>query len=118
DPEFRRTVLHEFGHVLGLIHEHQQANANIDWNKEAIYKHFARKPYYWTRQQVDFNFFKKYTSNYRPFDPHSIMMFFTIPKTFINGDSIQPVEKLSTELSQSDKELIRRIYPHETGYAR
>jgi hypothetical protein len=118
DEQFRRTVLHEFGHVLGLIHEHQQANANIDWNKEAVYKHFARAPYYWSRAQVDFNFFKKYSSNYRPFDPNSIMMFFTIPKAFINGDSIQPVEKLSTELSESDKELIRKLYPREEGYAR
>ncbi|HRN55963.1 MAG TPA: M12 family metallopeptidase [Agriterribacter sp.] len=28
------TILHEFGHALGFIHEHQSPTANIPWDKE------------------------------------------------------------------------------------
>ena len=40
DMEFSRTVLHEFGHALGLIHEHQSPAAGIQWDKEKVYKFF------------------------------------------------------------------------------
>lgn len=29
DTEFSRTTIHEFGHALGMIHEHQHPLANI-----------------------------------------------------------------------------------------
>lgn len=34
--KFQRTVLHEFGHALGMDHEHQHPDANIPWNLDAI----------------------------------------------------------------------------------
>ena len=36
DDEVRRVVLHEFGHALGLIHEHQNPAGGIKWNKRAV----------------------------------------------------------------------------------
>ena len=30
----QRTILHEFGHALGMRHEHQNPPAEIPWNKE------------------------------------------------------------------------------------
>ncbi|WLH69699.1 M12 family metallopeptidase [Pseudomonas sp. FP2309] len=38
---FRATVLHEFGHALGLLHEHQNPEHTINWKKEAVYKAYA-----------------------------------------------------------------------------
>ena len=38
---FRATVLHEFGHALGLLHEHQNPEHTINWNKAAVYKAYA-----------------------------------------------------------------------------
>src|SRR5688572_23657943 len=32
DAEFSRVVIHEFGHALGFVHEHQASNANILWD--------------------------------------------------------------------------------------
>jgi len=37
NDEVFRVVLHEFGHALGLIHEHQNPVATIPWNKPAVY---------------------------------------------------------------------------------
>ena len=37
EQEFSRTVLHEFGHALGLQHEHQRRNANINWSRYLAY---------------------------------------------------------------------------------
>lgn len=33
------AVLHEFGYVLGMIHEHQSPlDKPIDWNQKALFK--------------------------------------------------------------------------------
>ena len=34
--EYSRVVLHEFGHALGLIHEHQNPAAGIRWNERVV----------------------------------------------------------------------------------
>ncbi|OTA64103.1 zincin [Hypoxylon sp. EC38] len=36
----RAVILHEFGHVLGAIHEHQSPLAQIPWNRPEVYAHF------------------------------------------------------------------------------
>ena len=33
DEEYSRVVLHEFGHSLGAIHEHQSPGVTIPWDK-------------------------------------------------------------------------------------
>lgn len=37
NDEYSRVVIHEFGHAIGCIHEHQNPATNIPWNKEAVY---------------------------------------------------------------------------------
>src|SRR5581483_660366 len=34
--EIKGTTLHEFGHALGCIHEHQQPAAQIFWDERAV----------------------------------------------------------------------------------
>ena len=38
DHSMKRIVLHEFGHVLGLLHEHFSPISGISWNRAAVYK--------------------------------------------------------------------------------
>ena len=38
DSEFHRTALHEFGHALSLIHEHQHPGGHISWKREQVYE--------------------------------------------------------------------------------
>lgn len=115
---FRRVVLHEFGHLLGLIHETQQPNADIPWNEEAVYEFYSKPPYNWSRNVIDANIFpdrRKSYSFYRKFDRDSVMMYFLIPKEHLEGDSFPPVTKLSTSLSESDKTFAGQLYPFQVG---
>jgi hypothetical protein len=40
----RHLVLHEFGHALGLMHEHQHPDARIPWDINKILNKQAKKP--------------------------------------------------------------------------
>src|ERR1043165_3481490 len=54
--EFRRTTLHEFGHALGLIPEHQSPGAAINWNKPVVYRYYWEH-FRWNQSFVDSNIF-------------------------------------------------------------
>src|SRR5207249_3606728 len=71
----RALILHEFGHVLGLEHEHRSPKAPILWNKEEVYKdHEGLRD----RQWVDNNIFAPLDAgktNFTAFDEQSIMLY-------------------------------------------
>lgn len=110
DDEYSRVVIHEFGHALGCIHEHQNPAGNIQWNKDAVYRYYMGPPNNWTKAQVDNNIFAKYAQNITQFsalDGSSIMMY-SIPADFTtNGFSVG----WNRVLSPMDKQYIARWYP-------
>lgn len=110
DEEFSRVVLHEFGHALGLIHEHQNPRNNpIQWNKEAVYAYFEGSPNYWSREEIDNNLLYKYAIdqiNGSAFDSNSIMLYSFPPSLTLDGKGT----KNNTVLSEEDKKVIRKIY--------
>jgi hypothetical protein len=111
--EYDRVVVHEFGHALGCIHEHQNPAANIPWNKEAVYRYYAGPPNNWTKDQVDVNLFDKYDrtlTQFSEFDPQSIMLY-PIPKEHTLGGFEVGWNK---ELSPVDKQFIGQLYPKQT----
>ena len=73
----KATVLHEFGHVLGLIEEHQNPRANLAWNKDLIYRELGGPPNHWSKHQIEANIFWTIDAaeigDYRDFDPKSVM---------------------------------------------
>jgi hypothetical protein len=110
DEEFSRTVIHEFGHAIGLIHEHQAPTANISWNKPAVYNYYLQTQG-WTKKEVDRNIFFKYSKSstqYSKYDKLSIMHY-AIP-AFLLLDPTQVVG-WNLYLSDIDKSFIPTIYP-------
>jgi hypothetical protein len=110
-PRFEATVLHEFGHALGMQHEHQHPKADIPWNKPAVY-HFYLSAYQWSKEEVDhnlFNLLEDKLTRTTTYDPTSIMHY-PIPNELTTGNwSIQK----NTTLSQNDRRLMRKIYPKQ-----
>ncbi len=109
DYEFRRTILHEFGHALGLLHEHQNPSGGIPWNKEAVYSHYQRTQG-WDTQTTYANVIKKASRNatqFSSYDPRSIMHY-PVSASLTNG---QYKVGMNQALSNTDKNYIREIYP-------
>jgi serralysin len=108
DRSFRGTVLHEFGHALGLIHEHMSPVSGIQWDSTQVYG--RKKLGGWDKNMTDAQLFKKYNQSYTNgtvYDPKSIMHY--------------PISRWETknryhvdwnyDLSEGDKALIAALYP-------
>lgn len=108
--EFRFTVLHEFGHVLGLLHETQNPNADIAWNRDVVYREYSGPPNHWSRSQIERQFFERDAiprTGYRAFDAQSVMWYQLPDKLFVRP----PVQRNSAELSAGDKAFSALLYP-------
>jgi hypothetical protein len=104
--EIRRVVLHEFGHVLGMVHEHSSPAAGIQWNIENVIKDLYPR---WSLCKIERNVFQAYAeqeTNFTKFDPDSIMVY-PIPAHWTkDGFSVG----LNADLSPMDRAFIRDLY--------
>jgi hypothetical protein len=107
------TVLHEFGHALGLIHEHQNPKGkNIDWNKPALYAWGEKIG--WDRDKVDEQIIQRMdinSVNGSDYDPKSIMLYFYPPE--VTKDNKGTSQNLV--LSDTDKKTINDQYGKHGG---
>ena len=113
DEEYHRVVLHEFGHAIGFIHEHQNPEQGINWNVQAVYDYYMGPPNNWSKSQTDFNLLQKYNQEMLEltvFDPESIMLY-PVPKEFTT-DGFE-VKWQNHKLSALDLELAGRVYPFD-----
>lgn len=122
DPAtFRRIVLHEFGHAIGLEHEFQSPTAKcsdgLDWEKaRAAYATHMK----WSARQVDDNL-RTIDDSWRPpeerlrttaFDRASIMQY-SLPAYVFKAGAADPcyTAQVNSVLSPTDKEFVGKLYP-------
>jgi hypothetical protein len=112
--ELRRTILHEFGHALGMMHEHQSPAAGcdqeIDW--DAAYKMGAQMG--WDREKVHSQMgalTRIAEFNVTEVDRKSIMHYSLPPELFKRGRNSPCWIPDNDDLSAMDKNFIASIYP-------
>jgi serralysin len=110
DGEVSRVTLHEFGHALGLMHEHRQPGNAIHWNKVVVAKWYAKPPNNWSESMIEEQVFKPYnsaTTVSNGYHPDSIMHYPILPGWTTDGFTVG----WNRALVSSDKEFIRQCYP-------
>lgn len=110
ETEFSRVIVHEFGHVLGFIHEHQSPASAIPWDKEKVYAFLGAPPNNWSRTEIDQQVFFKYSqssTNFSAYDKHSIMHYFFPSELTTDGSSLPG----NITLSVIDKQFSNQVYP-------
>lgn len=110
------VVVHEFGHALGMIHEHQSPTSNLKFNKPELYDYLASAPNCWDKEIVDYNVIDNYSDssqlyNYSSFDKKSIMIY---PMFGWWTESCKDIP-FSGVLSKKDKIWLQRIYKPREG---
>jgi hypothetical protein len=113
-PDEVDTAIHEIGHTLGLPHEHQNPNAGIVWNEEAVYAALGGPPNNWDRNKTFHNIIRKIdpdTVQGSNWDPDSIMHYpfqaglIDKPEQYRTG--LDP----AGGLSERDKTWVKTFYP-------
>ncbi|MEP7301641.1 MAG: M12 family metallopeptidase [Caldimonas sp.] len=109
DADFSSVVIHEFGHALGLLHEHNHPQALVSWNRPAVYADLEGDPNFWDKATIDANVFAKFDASSvitTDFDQASVMIY-TVPSHWTtDGRSFMP----SPNLSDGDAATIRKLY--------
>ena len=111
------TILHEFGHAMGMIHEHQTPFQNpLIWNREYVYSIFTGPPNNWSRADVDFNILDTYSStgmNGSAFDGRSVMKYYIPSQLLLNPtpEVVQEIERVNFTMSSCDKYWLAYNYP-------
>jgi len=116
DGFLRGTIIHEFGHALGLRHEHQSPNGNCDeeYNWQYIYKYLSGPPNNWSKDQIDFNLRMATEASLMgtDFDPSSVMLY-VFPAEFYKRKEASPCfhSTPNNSVSPSDRETVDYMYP-------
>jgi hypothetical protein len=123
------VVLHEFGHALGMIHEHQSTFENtLFWNTKpgGVYDGAYTVRFdengnavknVWPKELVDAQIINRATLelNGSRYDPESIMHYF-IPESWLDKEEYErrglemPKMKYNTKLSRLDKIWLSKYY--------
>ena len=106
------VILHEFGHLVGLAHEHQNPLGGIQWNEAAVIADLSGPPNFWDEATIRHNVLEKYSMDQiigTEFDRESIMLY-SFPATWtVSGQGTE----FNNDLSRQDKAFVgsSQMYP-------
>jgi len=108
----RGVVLHEFGHMLNLSHEHQSPRNHLTWNEEKIIADMKRRG--WEEDKTRGNILNRVkmaddliVSDH--FDTESVMSYSFPASWNLEGIAV----KRSSDLSREDRRIIEEMYPFD-----
>lgn len=104
------VVLHEFGHAIGLLHEHQNPTTPIKWNEAAVIKDLSGPPNNWTEEMIRYNVLNPYPLPNvitTALDKQSVMMY-PIPATWTLDGFTTPG---GAQISDVDAKFVSDKYP-------
>jgi hypothetical protein len=110
------TIRHEFGHALGIEHEHQNPKGGCDneYNWDLIYKYLEGPPNNWPKEQIDWNLRQASGEDLQltKFDKNSVMLY-QFPADFYKkgGKSKCFVPEPNSQISKGDRALLAQMYP-------
>lgn len=120
--QHKRMIRHEFGHALGLLHEHQnpslQCHNEIKWEGEGnVFDYYGKPPNSWERDQVLRNVGFILLSDPDAIggvaDTASIMMY-ALPRDIMkNPEESICALNFNFDLSEADRAGIAQIYPRQ-----
>ncbi|KAJ3486248.1 hypothetical protein NLI96_g4372 [Meripilus lineatus] len=112
-PEEAFTILHECGHICGLVHEHQVPGRRGHFNfiESEVQNRFGPNGYRWSQEDIRENITRlhqrKHIENCSRFDRNSIMMY-EFPASLTYEGVGAPLNK---SLSDIDKAVLTLNYP-------
>ena len=107
--EYQRVVRHEFGHAIGLIHEHQNPAAGIRWNERVVIDALKRSQG-WDEATIRHNVLNSVSRDdvrFTAFDDKSIMLYAFPAEWTVDGRQFGH----NTALSETDQAFIAAHYP-------
>lgn len=108
----QNVILHEFGHMIGLAHEHQNPEGGIRWNEAAVIADLSGPPNRWDEATIRHNVLEKYSMDQiigTGFDAESIMLYAFPASWTQNGVGTD----FNEDLSKMDKAFVAssQMYP-------
>lgn len=114
------VILHEFGHALGFLHEHQSPVSDCanEFNWDYITKYLSGPPNNWDEATIKTNMATESGDDLMmtDFDSKSIMLYYFPPEYYTDGEKAKCyIPSANTEISETDRGTIEFMYPSDTA---
>ena len=104
------TIIHEFSHALGMLHEHQNPTETIHWNRDAVIQYYqSTQSPPWSVAQIEANILDPVDPAsvfYSTYDPNSVMLYFFPASLTTDGKGTNP----NFRYSATDIAYLRKMY--------